>query len=177
MCDDARIMRIGLGKRVASTAALLSILAVLAGPLILGCDDDATDPDGAGGSGGAGAAGTTSSGIPDNSCEGCTEDQECIQCNAVLPYKSCRTIVPVTAGTFKCEWLACGEGTEICVDSHPPGDGCPGAECAQLPAACPEPVTCECLQAEIEVFDLIGFQPTGCSQDDDGNFTLTGMAM
>ena len=171
-------MHTRLGQRVASIGApLLTLLVLLASPALLGCDDDTGDPAGGGGSGGQGGAGTSSSGVPSNSCEGCTEEQECIQCNAVLPYKSCRTIVPVTAGTFKCAWLACSAATEVCVDSYPPGDGCPGAECVQLPAACPELVSCECLEAEIEVFDLIGFEATGCTKDADGNFTLTGMAM
>ena len=172
-CDDPRTMSTDCHNRVSSTAApLLTILALLAIPSLHGCgDDDSTDPAGVGGSGGN----ASSSGIPSNSCESCTEDQECIQCNAVLPYKSCRTIVPVTAGTFQCSWLACSEGTEVCVDAYPLGDGCPDAACAPLPAPCADAATCECVQAELEVPDLPFFMPSGCTEDADGNFTVSGM--
>lgn len=101
-----------------------------------------------------------------DSCAKCDADEACITCNsAVGSTYGCQAIVEPNDDQFACKWTVCAVG-EVCQDVQPAGDGCPGAQCAALPASCESDPTCACLEQ--------AFGANGCSEDEDGNVTVTG---
>ncbi|MBW2458613.1 MAG: hypothetical protein JRI68_29205 [Deltaproteobacteria bacterium] len=100
------------------------------------------------------------------SCADCEADEYCVTCYAVHDTSiSCVLLPTLGPGYFRCDWVACAPG-QVCISTYPAGDGCPDARCVALPAACESDVTCSCVSGELG---------GDCSQDGDGNITLTGM--
>jgi hypothetical protein len=83
-------------------------------------------------------------------------------------YGTCEPIDQPAADEFACKWLSCAVG-QVCLDSEPAGDGCPMAGCAELPEACDDDPSCECLEQAFGGF--------GCTEDSDGNVTVRGFLL
>jgi hypothetical protein len=143
----------------------LMILATLFG-LVAGCGDAVVES-GEGGGGNGGSAGANEGGTGNVSgCAKCGPDQHCLSCNSAgPPYNSCVDRTQPGAGEFECKWIACTIG-DVCLDTQPAGDGCPGAECASVPAECASTPTCECIQSALGA--------NGCTEDESGNITVSG---
>jgi hypothetical protein len=105
----------------------------------------------------------------DHPCDACGDDQYCNVCNSAGPlYGTCEPIDQPDADEFACKWLSCAVG-QVCLDSEPAGDGCPMAGCAELPEACDDDPSCECLEQAFGGF--------GCTEDSDGNVTVRGFLL
>jgi hypothetical protein len=151
--------------RDVSSTLLLAGAGLAALGVVTACSGDSTD-----GSGGAGGSTTTTSSSTSggSSCADCTEDQTCQTCNSVVEIThACITNATVGPDQFACEWLACQQGTEVCVSITPAGDGCDGAECRDLPDECTNTPTCECITQHISA---------SCAVDAEGNATLHCMS-
>jgi hypothetical protein len=100
------------------------------------------------------------------SCSDCGPEQLCSTCNyANGVTHGCHDVPVPEPGEFVCKWTTCATGA-LCLDTQPAGDGCEEAKCADLPAECAGDPTCACIAPL--------FNTSGCTEDADGNITLTG---
>jgi len=148
------------------TRMTIGLMLLCTFALVAGCGEEVEDSgEGGGGNAGASAGGDGGTGNV-GGCATCGPDQHCVSCNSAGPtYNSCVDRVSPAASEFECKWIACTLG-DVCLDIQPAGDGCPRAECANLPAECANTPTCECIEAQLGGY--------ACKEDDMGNITVTG---